>query len=67
MEKKVPRWCGPLEAGEGGTCVLTVGAESVEMLASMLVMTATEFEILDSHELLPELRQIVARLVQATQ
>ncbi|HVY82834.1 MAG TPA: YafY family protein [Steroidobacteraceae bacterium] len=66
LEKKVPRWCGPLEAAEDGTCTLTVGAESVEMLASMLVMTATDFEILDAHELLPELRTIVARLVAAT-
>jgi hypothetical protein len=61
----VPRWCGPLEAGDGQTCILTVGAESVEMLASMLVMTGTEFEIMDAHELLPELRSIVARLVTA--
>jgi hypothetical protein len=36
------------------------------MLASMLVMTAVDFEILDSHELLPELRQIISRLVAAT-
>jgi hypothetical protein len=36
------------------------------MLASMLVMTSTDFEIMDAHELLPELRAIVARLAAAT-
>jgi hypothetical protein len=66
LAKKVPRWCGPLEVGEAETCILTVGAESVEMLASMLVMTCTDFEIMDAHELLPELRTIVARLAAAT-
>jgi predicted DNA-binding transcriptional regulator YafY len=66
LQKQVPRWCGPLEAAEDGTCILNAGADSIEMLAAMLVMTQADFEILDAHELVPELRKIVARLARAT-
>jgi len=66
LQKQVPRWCGSLEAGENGTCTLTTGADSVEMLAATLVMTATEFEVLDAPELIPELRKIAERLTRAT-
>jgi predicted DNA-binding transcriptional regulator YafY len=66
LQKQVPRWCGVLEAADGETCTLSMGADSVEMLASMMVMTCAEFEILDAPELIPELRKIVERLVRAT-
>lgn len=66
VQKQVPRWCGPLEAGEDGTCTLNAGADSIEMLAAMLVMIQSDFEILDSQELVPELRKIVERLARAT-
>jgi predicted DNA-binding transcriptional regulator YafY len=67
LQKQVPRWCGVLEAEEGGTtCTLNTGADSVEMLVSMLVMTAADFEILDAPELVPELRKVVERLSRAT-
>jgi predicted DNA-binding transcriptional regulator YafY len=66
LQKQVPRWCGVLEAEGVDTCTLSTGAETVEMLAAQLVMTSTEFEILDSHELVPELRKIATRLADAT-
>ncbi len=66
LQKQVPRWCGVLEAAEDGWCTLSTGADSIEMLAALLVMTAADFEILDSHELVPELRRVVERLRAAT-
>ena len=66
LEKQVPRWCGVLETEGPDTCTLSTGAETVEMLAAMLVMTSCDFEIVDSHELVPELRKIAARLADAT-
>jgi predicted DNA-binding transcriptional regulator YafY len=66
VQKLVPRWCGPLEAAEDGTCTLNAGADSIEMLAAMLVMIQSDFEILDARELVPDLRKIVERLARAT-
>ena len=66
LQKQVPRWCGLLEASEGETCTLSTGADTIEMLAAMLVMTSAEFEIIDAPELVPELRKIAARLARAT-
>jgi predicted DNA-binding transcriptional regulator YafY len=66
LQKQVPRWCGVLEAEEGGTCcTLSTGAESIEMLAAILVMTTADFEIVDAPELVPDLRRIVERLTRA--
>jgi predicted DNA-binding transcriptional regulator YafY len=66
LQKRVPRWCGSLEPGEDGTCTLTTGADSIEMLAATLVMTAADFEIVDAPELMPELRRIAERLTRGT-
>ncbi len=67
LSKRVPRWCGSLEAAEEGACTLNTGADSVEMLAALIVMTNVDFEILDPQELLPELRRVVDRLHRGTQ
>jgi hypothetical protein len=66
LAKQVPAWCGVLEAVDDASCILSTGADSVEALAAQLVLTAAEFDILDSHELIPELRKIAERLYQAT-
>ncbi len=66
LAKQVPPWCGVLEAVDDESCILSTGADSVEALAAQLVLTAAEFDILDSHELIPELRKIAERLYQAT-
>jgi hypothetical protein len=67
LSKQVPSWCGALEAGDDNTCTLSTGADSVEMLAALILMTAADVEILDSHDLVPELRRVVERLHRATQ
>jgi predicted DNA-binding transcriptional regulator YafY len=66
LQKQIPGWCGVLEASDGETCTLSTGADSIEMLAALLVMTSADFEILDSHDLVPELRKIATRLAHAT-
>jgi hypothetical protein len=42
-----------------------MGADSPEMLVTLMVMTGMEFEMLDSHELKPEIRRIVERLARS--
>jgi len=65
LSKKVPAWCGQLERLDEEHCSLSLGADSVEMLLTMLVMTGVEFEVLEPKELLPELRRVTERLARA--
>jgi predicted DNA-binding transcriptional regulator YafY len=65
LSKRVPGWCGVLEASDSETCTLSSGAETIEMLAALMVMTAAELEVLDAPELLPELRKVAERLARA--
>jgi len=65
LRKQVPTWCGQLERLDDEHCSLTMGADSPEMLVTMMVMTRMEFEMLDSHELKPEIRRIVERLARS--
>jgi predicted DNA-binding transcriptional regulator YafY len=66
LSKRVPGWCGQLEAAGEESCTLSTGADSLETLAAMMLMTGADFEILDAPELLPQLRTIAERLSRAT-
>jgi predicted DNA-binding transcriptional regulator YafY len=66
LVKRIPSWCGVLEALDDAHCTLSTGADSIEVLAAQLVMLGTDFEILGAPELAPELRRIAARLERAT-
>jgi predicted DNA-binding transcriptional regulator YafY len=66
LVKRIPSWCGVLQALDDEHCTLTTGADSIGVLAAQLVMLGTDFEILGSPELAPELRRIAARLDRAT-
>jgi predicted DNA-binding transcriptional regulator YafY len=65
LSKRVPGWCGQLEKLDDEHCSLSVGADSIEMLVTIIVMTRMEFEVMDSHELLPEMLQLTERLGRA--
>ena len=67
LAKRIPSWCGVLEALDDASCTLSTGADSIEVLAAQVVLIGTEFEILGSRELVPELRRIAERLHRATQ
>ncbi|HWZ64911.1 MAG TPA: YafY family protein [Steroidobacteraceae bacterium] len=66
LVKRIPGWCGVLEALDDAHCTLTTGADSIEVLAAQLVMLGTDFEIIGAPDLAPELRRIAARLERAT-
>jgi len=65
LAPQIPKWCGMLEAIDDKTCILNMGADSMEGLAAQMLLIGVEFEILDSAELMPELRKIAKRLQQA--
>lgn len=65
LVKRIPSWCGVLEALDEASCALSTGADSIEALVAQVVLIGTDFEILDSRELAPELRKIAERLNRA--
>lgn len=65
LSKQVSPWCGRLEPLDGEHCTLDMGADTMEMLVTMMVMVGMEFEMLDSHELKPEMRKVVERLARS--
>jgi predicted DNA-binding transcriptional regulator YafY len=65
LTKQVSPWCGKPEKLDDGHCTLDMGADSLEMLVTLMVMTGMEFEMLDSHELKPEMQRVVQRLTKA--
>jgi len=67
LTKQVSPWCGKLERMDDGHCSLEMSADSLEMLVTLMVMTGMEFEMLDAHELKPEMRKVVERLAKAFQ
>lgn len=66
LVKRIPSWCGVLEALDDVSCMLSTGADSIEALAAQVVLIGKDFEILDSRELVPALRIIADRLHRAT-
>jgi predicted DNA-binding transcriptional regulator YafY len=66
LAKRIPSWCGVLEALDEQSCALSTGADSIEALAAQVVLTGTDFEIVDAPELAAEFREIAARLERAT-
>jgi hypothetical protein len=66
LVKRIPSWCGVVEALDDASCTLSTGADSIEVLGAQVVLIGTDFEILDSRELVPELRKIADRLNRAT-
>jgi predicted DNA-binding transcriptional regulator YafY len=65
LVKRIPGWCGVLEALDGASCTLSTGADSIEVLVAQIVLIGADFEILDARELAPELRKIAERLSRA--
>jgi predicted DNA-binding transcriptional regulator YafY len=65
LQKQVSPWCGKLDRLDDGHCSLEMSADSLEMLITLMVMTGMEFEMLDAHELKPEMRKVVERLAKA--
>jgi predicted DNA-binding transcriptional regulator YafY len=65
LSKQLPSWCGELEKLDDEHCVLTTGADSIEMLITQVLMTRMECEVLDAQGLLPELQKVTERLARA--
>jgi predicted DNA-binding transcriptional regulator YafY len=66
LARRIPGWCGVLEVLDEESCALSTGADSIEALAAQVILTGTDFDILEPPECIAELREIAVRLEQAT-
>ncbi|HKI96964.1 MAG TPA: YafY family protein [bacterium] len=67
LAERVPFWAGVLEPLDAEHCVLSTGAESLDALVFQVLLTRTDFELIEPDALRPQLREIAARLQRAAQ
>lgn len=63
MRSRVPPWIGIIEADDDESCVLALGANSLDELTSLIVLAGVDFEVLEPHELGEHLRHVARRLM----
>jgi predicted DNA-binding transcriptional regulator YafY len=64
LRARMPSWVGTLEALDGDHCALTVGGDSPEMLAGMLLHADVDFTLLDPPEAAQPIREVAERLLR---
>lgn len=62
IAERVPPWVGVLESSDERSSVLTIGADSAEALAALIVHTGVEFTLIEPAELALPLQAVAARL-----
>jgi predicted DNA-binding transcriptional regulator YafY len=65
LAERIPPWIGVLEPLADTRSLLTVGAETPEMVVFQVMLCGVDFELLEPDELRPHLREITARLQRA--
>jgi predicted DNA-binding transcriptional regulator YafY len=65
LAKRIPSWCGVLEALDEDSCALSTGADSIEALAAQVVLAGGDFAVLEAPEAIAELREIAVRFERA--
>jgi predicted DNA-binding transcriptional regulator YafY len=64
LRSRLPPWSGLLEPLDEGHSVLTMGGDSCEMIAAMIIHAGVEFSLIEPAELAQPMREIAARLLQ---
>lgn len=62
LAERIPRWIGALEPLDAKHCLLRTGADSVEGLACQLILTGTDFDLVEPRSLAPRLRRVARRI-----
>jgi predicted DNA-binding transcriptional regulator YafY len=65
VAEKIPPVAGKLEAIDDNTCLLHMGASSLDWLSMYLVMTRFEFEVQEPPELIGQIRDLAERFRRA--
>jgi len=64
LKSTVPFWCGTLSPREDGGATIEVGGESIETVASLLLLTGAPFELLGPPDVARAVEQAARRLLQ---
>ena len=62
LEPVIPVWCGLLEPETDTHSLLRVGAETPEALVAQILMIGREVTLVEGQDLVPAVRQVLARL-----
>jgi len=62
LAASIPTWCGILEPEDDRHCLLRVGAESPEALIAQVLMVGHPAQLVEGHELLPQLAVVLGRM-----
>jgi len=62
LRARIPSWLGRIDSEDAGSCILTIGAPSLEDMVPMILCAGVEFELLEPEALRPHLQQAAARL-----
>ena len=62
VSARVPTWLGTVELIDEDHCVVTIGADTSEMLASFIVHMGLDFTLLEPAELAGPIREVAERL-----
>ena len=63
IKARIPPWLGLLEPLDDGHCLLTIGGDTHEMIAAMIVHAGVDFTLLEPPELAQPIREVAARLL----
>ncbi len=64
MERRIPPWVGLLEPVNAKTCLLTIGADSIEGVTALMVHTGVDFTLLEPRGLAKPIRVVAQRLLR---
>jgi predicted DNA-binding transcriptional regulator YafY len=64
LAAQVPPWCGVLEPVDDDSCLLSTGAGSLEALVCQIIVTGTDFEVIEPAELRAPILGIARRLAR---
>jgi predicted DNA-binding transcriptional regulator YafY len=62
----VPPWIGVVESIDDGHCVVTIGGDSHETVAALIVHAGLEFTLLEPTDLVQPIRDAAERLLRGT-
>jgi predicted DNA-binding transcriptional regulator YafY len=63
-KKKVPHWLGTLEAIDHSHCLLTIGADSYEVITSLMAQVSLDFELFEPNDLRLPILGVLKRLTR---
>ena len=64
LRGRLEPWAGVLEPLDEGHCVLTMGGDSCETIAAMIIHAGVEFSLIEPAELAQPMRAVAERLLQ---